>query len=389
MAIYGTKNKSQILVSMLDGLEKNAGISAIYPGSVARAFAEAFSSEVADLYEAFRFTMMQADLSTASGRNLDLIGDLYGVQRKAITPESSAERQSYNIEFSIDKPYSGTVIVPAGTMVYNDVTTYLSKQYMYRLSGQVIIPPGSTRAYGRVEPNFSDNSYVAPRGSLTRHDYVSPASTVVYCTNPKEVYSNVTSENDANYRRRIIASMRARTTGTAESVRFAALAVPGVKDVRIREGSYGIGSCDVIIVPEAGANPSTLPGAVVASLTPTKPVGIKLNARIAERVRVSIGANIMMSQQPSQEVVTAIQNQAALFAKRYINTMTVGSTLSISEIENQMKLASDSVMSVSVTSISLDGRPVAIEDQNLNTVTKYFVAGNLDANSVIIGVTNY
>ena len=59
MAVYGTKNRSQILVSILDALEKNAGISALYPGSVARAFAEAFSSEVADLYESFRFTMMQ------------------------------------------------------------------------------------------------------------------------------------------------------------------------------------------------------------------------------------------------------------------------------------------------------------------------------------------
>jgi uncharacterized phage protein gp47/JayE len=389
MAIYGNKNKSQILVSILDALEKNAGISAVYPGSIARAFAEAFSSEVADIYESFRFTMMQADLSTASGRNLDLIGDLYGVQRKAITPESSAERQSYNIEFRLDKPYSGNVIIPSGTMVYNDVTTYISKQYMYRLAGQVVIPAGSTKAYGRVEPNFSDNSYVAPRGSLTKHDYVSPASVLVYCTNPKEVYSNVTSENDANYRRRIIASMRSRTTGTAESVRFAALAVPGVKDVRIREGSYGIGSCDVIIVPETGANPSLLPGTVISSLTPVKPVGIKLNARIAEKVTVSISVNIMMSEQASQEVVSAIKNQASLFAKRYINTMTVGSTLSISEIENQMKLSSDSISSVSITSLSLDGKPVAVEDQNLNTVTKYFVAGNVDANSVIIGVKNY
>lgn len=389
MAVYGTKNRSQILVSILDALEKNAGISAIYPGSVARAFAEAFSSEVADLYESFRFTMMQSDLSTASGRNLDLIGDLYGVKRKTITPESSAERQSYNIEFSIDRPYSGNVIIPSGTIVYNDVSTYISKQYSYKLVGEVIIPPGSTRAYGRVEPNFTDNSYVAPRGSLIRHDYVSPASVIVYCTNPKEVYSNVTSENDANYRRRIVASMRSRTTGTAEAVRFSALAVNGVKDVRIREGSYGIGSCDVIIVPESGANPSFLPQAVITALSSTKPVGIKLNARIAEKVAVGLSVNIMMGQQPSQEVAIAIKNQAVLFAKRYINSLSIGSTLSLTEVENQMKKSSDSISSVSITSITLDGRPVAIEDQNLNTVTKYFSAGNIEANSVIIGVQNY
>jgi len=389
MAVYGVKNKSQILLSILDALEKNAGISAIYPGSIARAFAEAFSSEVADMYEAFRFTVSQSDLSTATGRNLDLIGDLYGVSRKSITASSSAERQSFNIEFSIDKPYSGNVIIPDGTLVYNDVSTYLSKQYTYKLVGAVTILPGSTRAYGRVEPNFSDNSYVAPRNSLTKHNYVSPASVIVYSSNPKEVYSNVTSETDANYRRRIIASMRARTTGTAESVRFAALAVPGVRDVRIREGSYGIGSCDVIVVPEVGTNVSLLPTSVLSALSSSKPVGIKFNARIAERVPLSLSVNISMADQPSENVVDGIKNQAALFAKRYINTMTIGSAFSVSELESQMKAASDSIISVSVTSITADGKPTAVEDLSLNTVTKYFTAGNIDVTSVIIGTKSY
>ena len=103
MSVYGIKSKSDILVSILNSLQKDAAISAVYPGSIARAFAEAFSSEISDLYEALRFNITQGDLSSASGRNLDLIGDLYGITRKSITDYASEDRQSFNIEFFINK----------------------------------------------------------------------------------------------------------------------------------------------------------------------------------------------------------------------------------------------------------------------------------------------
>jgi hypothetical protein len=43
------KSKEQMLVATLNALQKNAGISAISPGSIARAFAEAIHSEISDL----------------------------------------------------------------------------------------------------------------------------------------------------------------------------------------------------------------------------------------------------------------------------------------------------------------------------------------------------
>ena len=185
MTIYGTKNRSEILVGILNSLEKNAGISAVYPGSIARAFAEAFSSELSDIYESLRFTMSQSNLTTASGRNLDLVGALYGIGRKSVTTSTSNERQSFNIQFFIDKVHSMDIYIPKGTLVYNDVSNYIMKQYSFKLSADVIIAKGSTRAYGRVEPNFNDNAYVAPRNSLTRHNFISPATVILFCTNPK------------------------------------------------------------------------------------------------------------------------------------------------------------------------------------------------------------
>ena len=97
--IYGNKDKSQIVNSILSSLQQNAGIAAVQPGSVARAFAEAIGSEISDLYSSLNFSLKQGGLSTASGRNLDLIGDLYNVKRKDIFDNIAAERQSFNIEF--------------------------------------------------------------------------------------------------------------------------------------------------------------------------------------------------------------------------------------------------------------------------------------------------
>jgi uncharacterized phage protein gp47/JayE len=389
MSVYGIKSKSDILINILNSLQKDAGISAVYPGSIARAFAEAFSSEVSDLYEALKFNINQSNLSSASGRNLDLIGDLYGVSRKSITEYASEDRQSFNIEFFIDKAHSSSITIPQGVLVYNDVSNFISTQYGFKLAGDVTIPIGSTRAYGRVEPNFSDNAYVAPVNSLTKHNFFSPAGVILFCNNPKEVYSNINSESDSNFRRRIIASIKSKAIGSAESVRFAALAVRGVRDVRIREGSYGIGSCDVIVVPEATSGLSNLPQNVLIAVNAVKPVGIKLNIRIAEKVTVSVGATIRIPMGVSETLSSGIRNQASLFIKRYLNSLTIGDSVSIKQIEAQINRSSDYIRSAIVSSLTADGRELSIQDFSLEGIKKYVSAGTVTINSVIMGSTTY
>lgn len=389
MAIYGVKDRSEILVSVLNALEKNADITAVNPGSIARAFAEAFSMEVADLYEAMRFTISQSNLTTASGRNLDLIGELYGVPRKAITNFVSEERQSFNIEFFLDKPHSTDVKIPKGVLVYNNIISYTGKQYSFSLAGDVVISAGSKRAYGRVEPNFTDNAYVAPRNSLTRHNFIAPASVIVFCSNPKEVYSNITSESDDNYRRRIIASIKTKASGTAESIRFAALSVKGIKDVRIREAAYGIGSCDIIVVPEVSSAVKSLPDMIFAAITAVKPVGVRFNVRIAEKVNFNLSVTISLPSGNNETTVNAVRNQASLFVKRYLNSLTIGDTVSLTLMEQQIKRSSDLIRGVTINALSANGKDLPLEDYVMNSIKQYPAAGSINIYSVIIGNSTY
>ena len=388
MPLYGSKEKEEILTTVLSSLEKNAGITAVYPGSIARAFAEAFSTEIADLYSALDFSLRQGSLSTASGRNLDLIGDLYGVVRKQISDAAATERQSFNIEFYMQKPYSSEVIIPKDTLIFTSVENFAVRQYRYKLHDSVTIQIGSTKAYGLVVPDFSDTTYVAPRGSLISHNFIAPPGVVVFCTNTKEVYSNINSESDDNYRRRIVSSIKTRATGTAESIRFAALSVKGVRDVRIRESSYGLGSCDVIVVPETLSAIKQMPEVISAAINAVRPAGVRFNVRLAEKLSVNLVATISLTSSVSSSLTAGIKNQASLFVKRYLNSLTVGDTVSITEIERQIRQSSDYIRNVSINSFNVDGKELPLSDFTPSSDKVYAGAGNISIYSVIMGQSN-
>jgi uncharacterized phage protein gp47/JayE len=389
MAVNYTKSKQQILSKIMTALERNAGISANYPGSIARALAEALAIEIGDLYEAIKFSVDQTSLSTASGRSLDLIGDLYGIFRRSVSQDIQQERSSFNIEFFISAPHSGIIDIPSGTVVYNDVTDFSTVQYQYKLVGNVAILPGTTRAYGRVIPNFNSADFTASKGTLTRHNYISPDGVVVFCSNTKEVYSMMNMESDEMYRKRIIKAIKGASFGTAESMRLTALGVSGVRDVRVRESSYGLGSCDIIVVPESQKISSSLVTELYASLGQVKPVGIKLNIRMAERVPINAAINIVLPAGLSDSVVTGIENQASLFLKRYLNSKTIGDSISFGDMESQVKLASDFIKSVNILSVSSNGKEIPKGVYRINDDRQFMIAGNISVFSVIMSSINY
>ncbi len=385
MVSVNIKSKEQMLVATLNALQKNAGISAISPGSIARAFAEAIHSEISDLYNSLKVSIEQSNLSTASGINLDMIGTLYNVQRRTISSELVPERVTGNIEFYLNTTHSSTVTIPKGTLVYNDTTAFSSTQYQYELNSDIVITTGNTRAYGSVKAKFADNNVTAARNTLVRHNFISPPGIVVYCNNPKEVYSSLNSESDDNYRRRIVSAIRGSASGTAESVRFAALSVKGVRDVKIREASLGVGTCDIVVIPETQAGISIMSQLVYEKIKAVKPVGINMNLRIATKKLVNVSATLTLREGTTGAIARSVENQSKIFLNRYLNSLTIGDSVSISEIERQMKLSSELIMSVTVSNIKVDNRNIPNKDYRLSDDKSYMAAGTLSLFSVIMG----
>lgn len=389
MAVIYTKTKDQVLSKILASLQKNAGVTATYPGSVARALAESMAVEIGDLYESIKFNVEQTSLSTASGRSLDLIGDLYGVFRRSVSEDLQQERASFNISFSISAPHSSNIIIPKDTLVYNDVTDFSTVQYQYKLVDDVSILAGTTRAFGRVIPNFTSSNFTASKGTLTKHNFIASGGIIVYCTNTKEVYSMINMESDDMYRKRIVKTIKSNSFGTAESLRMRALGVQGVRDVRVRESSYGLGSCDIIVVPESQRISANLVNLIFESLAEAKPVGIKLNVRMAERAPVNLAVSISIPSGVNSTTVSAIENQATLFLKSYLNSKTIGDSISNGEIEAVVRSTSDLIKSVNVLSVSINGQEIPKGIYRINDERQYMVAGSISVFSVIMSSITY
>jgi len=389
MPILNTKTKEQMLINALDSLQKNAGISSISPGSIARAFAEAITTEIADLYSSFKISVEQSSLALASGKNLDAIGELYNVSRRSIADELITDRITSNIQFYLTSPYSSDITIPSGTLVYNNVDNFNDIQYAYELSGSVLIQSGATSVYGAVKAKYENTGITAARDTLVKHNFIAPPGAVVFCTNPKEVYAAINAEADDNYRKRIVSAIRGSSSGTAESIRFAALSVKGVKDVKIKEGSYGIGSCDLLIVPESPSSLGNIPEIVYTAVSGAKPLGIRINTRVAIKKSVDVSVTLTLKQGTSSQAATAIEMQARIFLIRYLNSLTIGSSISVQEMESQAKYASDFIVGVTVNNLSVDKKSVPNVNYRLSDDKSYMGAGAVGVYSVIIGSSGY
>jgi uncharacterized phage protein gp47/JayE len=389
MAIFYTKTKSEILSQIMNSLSRNAGITNTSPGSIARAFADAVSDQIGDLYTILKYNMDQTMISTASGRNLDLIGELYSVKRKQVTETLAADRNLANVIFSIAKSYSRTITIPKGTLVYNDIATEANLQFPFSLANDVSIEMGSKRSYGQVVPSFSGQSFTAAVGTLTRTNFIPPPGVVLSVQNIKEIHNRIDYESDENYRRRIIRSVKLYSAGTVEAIRLASLAVKGVRDVRIREATYGIGSCDVIIVPESVSTTPVIERFVREQLVDYRPVGINLVVSMATRVPVGAVVNLILSSGVPESSGNSIATQVAYFMKRYLNSLTIGDNLNIETMRGQAFMASDLISEVSFSSITVGGIEIPQENYSLSSDRAYMAAGLVAVYPAIMGAGKY
>ena len=92
----------------------------------------------------------------------------------------------------------------------------------------------------------------------------------------------------------------------------------------------------------------------------------------------------------TNEVLTdGIKNQASIFVKRYLNSLTIGDTVSIKEIEKQIRNSSDYIRGVTINSFNIDGQEIAIKDFTPTSERVYPGAGSIALYSVIMGQSNY
>lgn len=353
MPAFIVKNQSDILRHALSKLSETTPLTAVAPGSIVRALTEVVVKELGDMYSIVDFNTSMAYLSTASGRALDLIGSLYNLPRKTLTEVATVDQSMGAFYFYLDAPYGDNIVIPTNTQITTDNTSYVGNQYTYATTAPAVIPAGRTRAYASIRPALTDSVFTAGAGTLTVHNFVSPEGTTVKSTNPKPIQAQVGYEADGAYRTRISKAVRLASGGTAEALRFAALAVPGVRDARVRLATFGLGSFEVVITPESQSLASSVMLNADLAMQAVRPVGVRMFTKLPEYMTLEIIATAVLK--PG-----AIPNRddhgrrVEIGAIRYINTLLAGHPLIYNQLIQAMMDASDLVTDVIIHSFKLD-----------------------------------
>lgn len=378
MPAYLKKSETEILQDQLTKIVRNTPLSATGPGSIVRSLAAAVANQLGDLYDALDYNVNQTLVTTATGAALDYLGSVYNVQRKQVNELAALDKRLGAFLFYVSAPHNQDIFIPKGTNIYSSTNTYMGQRFSYKTIEDTVIPAGRTRAYASIEPNFSDNVYTAGKDTLRIHDAPSPSGVIINCTNPKEISPMTQSETDEQYRLRIIKAIRVATTSTAEAIRFAGLSIAGVRDIRIRQTPYGLGSFEAVIVPERETTVADIVSRARAAMDEVRPVGVRMYTTTPEAMPVDMEITIVA---PLVEptIQNALANRVNIAVSRYLNSLLPGSPLVYNQMIVMINDASEYIRDVAVNRLSVGGREIMRRNYS-PAETEQLVYGDITVN---------
>lgn len=378
MPAYIRKSRSEILNAALTKLQKNTSITATSPGSVARALTEAITTELGDMYDIMDFNFNQNLVSTATGSALDMLGSLYGTTRKSLTNLATIDKALGAFYFYLSNTFASNILIPKGTNVYTDVSSYTGQHFSYSTTADVTIPTGYYKAYASLVPNFTDSVGTAGPNTLVVHDFTSPIGVTVLCTNPKSISAQIGYEDDETYRARIIKSIRVRSGGTLEAVRFAGLNTVGVRDIKIRTAPYGMGSFEALIVPDQTADTIQAITLASAAMDAVRPMGVKMYVSQPANIPFEMSVDLIIPASSVNQVATTAVQRARTGILRYINNLLPGAPIVYNTLIKTILDSSDLIKDVIIRRYTVNG--VEILRRNYQPAdNEQIVPGNITA----------
>lgn len=354
--MYVSRSTNEMLTQALKKLSTTSDITAVSPGSIARTIAELVAVEIGDFQNILEFNMAQSVMSTAGGRALDMWGELFAIPRKRLSSIATDDAIVGAFYFYLDAPEASDVTIPAGTRTYTGDTSALGAQSVYATVEAVTIKAGRTRVYASVAPLFADSIFTAGPNTLVNHNAVVPGITV-RCTNPKAIAPVIGLESDNDYRARLMQQIRTATGGTEMAIKFAVLAVPGIRDVKVRDAPYGLGSFEVLVNAEDYSMSAAMVATAAQVVAAIRPVGCRAYVRAPDLLPFDISVTITKRQG------IAFENESTHFrAKnailRYLNRLTIGQPLIYNELIASLYEASEAVLDVTFTRLAANGSEV-------------------------------
>lgn len=268
----------EIVSSLLEELQRRSPISDTSVGSVARTLIEAVAVEIAQAYDKMEGAYLSGFIDTAEGKALDMVVSLLGVERKG------AQYATGGVVFSRMNPVS-EVVIPRGTRVSTRASDP-EQAKIYETTLTVRIPRGVS------ETEVPVRALSPGEGGVTDYDTITVLDTPIVgvdsVTNRRPTTVGGGRESDEELRERARSVVLSAGRSTVDALRNAVLALPGVRDVSIREMPHGIPGEVDIVIDGLDMDDPMVRARVEEAVDTRRPAGIRVNLKGTTKVLVEV-----------------------------------------------------------------------------------------------------
>jgi len=331
------KNAAVVARDMRTRVQASTGLTSMSSDSKTRVLLDLTAEQVIESRSRMLEALYSRQISTASGVHLDAIGVDLGVARlpevrcQALDSERSF---GFYVASGIMGDINGGLSFPiaAGTTVWsNPNQNEFGSRIEYRVVNTVTVQPGDTLVYVTVEAVAVGSGSRVGSGVLVNHNVsniVSPSQ--LLCTNFYPVINGRNIETHEAYRFRLSANYDRLISSNEGKIRLESIRVPGVIDVRVLSGYYGVGTVAVAVLGADYTSSPRLIEGVQAKLNATKGPSSIAQAIPATAVyldvdlQVEVGRPVSVVEQRQIEVII----RRAIFG--YLRSLAIGSSVSLS-----------------------------------------------------------
>lgn len=336
---------------MVIDLTSNTRITRTSPGSKARAIVEIVGRNLNQAYKIFDLNFARAFLSGASGKYLDLIGEILGTPRlgsEIANADASTAIQKFFVETGTFGNINNSfpIIIPAGTIISSQIDT---GGVNYRLPVGVVLSPSASEQFISVEavsPGDTSNigSEILAFHSFT--NYTDQANGTLKTINIAGIFNGAEVESDINYRFRISKSALASESANQTSILLAALNVPGVANILIQNRSSGIGTYTVFIKSITPSVSQNLIDQVQANIDKVQAEGIIGKANRPNETGMSFIISVTYRNGIGNDEKDAIENQIRLAIADYVNNLDIGEEFIVNEVAKNILAVSPNIKDI-------------------------------------------
>jgi uncharacterized phage protein gp47/JayE len=335
------RNPITVLRAIKDDIASSTGITNMDVDSKARVLTDVHIEELLDLRQDQLAADYSTQVSSARGKDLDALGESYGTPRRKATRAYCSKSQR-NFMFYVDSGTFGdingtaSIVIPAGTLLYSlPNANELNTRIEFRTVGSHTLPAASALAFVTVEGLQIGGSNNIGGLVIRNHNftsYVGSASQGLKVLNSYPVLNGRSEELDEVYRYRILQHYNRILQNSMARMQLLGLDVPGVLNIRVEPGYFGIGTAGVMVLgPEWTTTQSVIEG-VQAKLNDSKTPGMDAVAMGAIEARFDFNIELKPTRTLSEQEQTRVKSDINRAMLQYFRKAGLGSLISLDDL---------------------------------------------------------